>query len=376
MKNKFLSIILVLSLVTTCLFNLTACGKKETPVTQQQWNMAFDSMTNYSIKGGVSPSSPDYIECYFEDNGFRISMPNNPVTTNQDLYAKCDNGTYTKYVKTATGSWYYEPADEEYYKSTQDYVFELYLNFAQNVNSFIVIDGAFVNKEEITNTVEGRYTIKYYDVVININSQGKITSATWKQKMIMPDGAFTQSTMTLTVGEVLLNYPSPSGTFETQTDWDTALTFSNFKPVTIVKDIYTIKFDGKTLYEFCDSQYTKYEYYFVKDGENYYKLSRDNYWGEMGEWEETPISEQAFYSNVQSRFSYVELFPFAQFSLSSFDTNKLEYTAQPYEAFYRIIKNANILFENGKCTKITYEDDVVREIFISYGDFEIDVPSV
>ncbi len=382
MKNKFLSYGLAFCLAVPCALSLASCGESATPVSEEQWVAAFGSLANYSIIGGPSTNDPDYAEYYFEENGLRMYTPNNQVANRQDAYVQCDNGVWTKYTKLTAGGWSVEATDETFYQTTKAYVDQLYLNFVNSVESFVVTETGFKNTMEITGNVTGlAYTFHYYDILINLNEEGEITTATWKQKYTLGEASSYEYNMTLTAGNVSLTYPT-ANTLMNETDWNNAVTFANYAPVTLErKGGLTVKFDGTVMHVYQDysDENVVYidEYYFVKEGNTYYSLNRWDMGEGMSAWEKETLTETKYNNKITQYLGYGFTDKFSNYSLVSFDSNKLEYYAESYGVLYATITNARVWFVDGKCVKFYYETngDPI-EATLSYGPVEITVPKV
>jgi len=389
MKRKILSLVLAICLVIPAIFALSACGKeKSEPVSEGVWFKAWLSVpANYSIIGGVSESDPDYSEYYFAEDGLRMYTPNITQSGRQEGFVKVENGVYTRYTKTDSGEWMAQKSNSEDYAMQKTMTNQTYLGFMDKYESFVVTKNGFKSKGEITTTVTGSpYTFHYFDVVINVDENNKITSATWKQKMTIGEQSTYDYNMTLSVGNVSITYPT--ATLISENDWADVLNFKNYAPATLTLTYldegynYTIKYDGANLFVNSVSDDVEFNSYYIKDGDSYYhkeeRIYEDDYTESNGFYynsDEYFTAEEYFNIDVEPWLNYADIFLCSEFTYNS--ATKQYEANSTYQADVYEMSNVKISFVNGKCVEATYtQDDTNYKLEIAYGPVEITIPTI
>ena len=173
------------------------------------FDKAFDTLTNYTLKGGPSTTDADYAEYYFNESGFRMYTPNNPEPTRRDGYYKynpeIDN--YTQYIRQADGSYVTAQVSKNALQTVIDGVHDTYMYFETQRNSFYKTADGMKNSKEITKTV-GQRVHHFYDIDIKTDENGKITSITWKYKITQGEQSTQEYNMELTAGNTTIEFPN------------------------------------------------------------------------------------------------------------------------------------------------------------------------
>lgn len=377
----------VICLVVPCLFCFAGCSNTAVAVTEQEWETAFTGMTNYSIIGGISNTDADYGEYYFQENGFRVYTPNNNATNRQDAYLQYNTTTneYVKYTKlTSSNEWEYSTITQDVWTQTINSVKELYIPFIDKCDAFVVVsDTQFKSNKEIqiTKTISGQqYTYHYFDIVINLDNKGSVTSATWKQKISTSSGAESKVyNMTLQTNRVSLAFPESHAVSETA--WSKLLNLSTLNAVTTTQknngnnaNIWC--YDGTVLYNISNYEYV----YKIVDNE-YHSYVRES--GESNWKQATSVSlnaEEKLNDMFEISINFASKFEFDNFEYdSSTHTYKSKTSFNVSGGFTGT--NGVISFTNGKCTQISYQYtqnnatvDVVITIDYAVTDMPSDLP--
>lgn len=170
---------------------------------------AFNSLTNYTLKAGPSSTDPDYAEYYLNESGFRMYTPNNVNANRRDGYYKYNAATddYTHFTKQADGTFVTETVNKSALQMVIDGVIDTYMYFvkANNASAYATLDG--LKFKDITKTV-GQREHHYFDIEIKLDTNGEITSATWKYQMTQGEQQTQVYLIELTAGNTIINFPN------------------------------------------------------------------------------------------------------------------------------------------------------------------------
>lgn len=281
-----------------------------------------------------------------------------------------------------------QKSNSEDYAMQKTMTNQTYLGFMDKYESFVVTKNGFKSKGEITTTVTGSpYTFHYFDVVIKVDENNKITSATWKQKMTLGEQSTYDYNMALSVGNVSITYPT--ATLISENDWNDILNLQNYAPVTLTLtyptgDTYTSKYDGTNLYIHYVGVNSGEEMniYYLNEGDRYYYFQEkiwENGYTQTQNFDYTTddnhTAEEYFNIDVEPWLNYADIFLSSEFTYNS-ETKQYEadstYWADTYE-----MSDVKISFVNGKLVEATYTQNGTNyTLEIAYGPVEITIPTI
>ncbi|MBQ9756605.1 MAG: hypothetical protein IJV99_03295 [Clostridia bacterium] len=173
----------------------------------------FNEMSNYVVKIN---SSVENIEVNFTEDKIFAHYPNNPIGKQEQYWHKDTSGEnpkYIYYVKNANGIYDKDMTrTEEQYNGVRKGLFDMFVTNMINAENLEIKNGKIVNKANITAKYfmpsVGTMDATFKNIVATLDETLSFSKLTYKMTLSMDGYQSLTYTVTITVGNAIVNLPT------------------------------------------------------------------------------------------------------------------------------------------------------------------------